>query len=1196
MRIQDMFERDIDRNINGVIKVGQDDEGNVEQELMEYVVTNELEGHFSTFFEAYDRALDVPTDKIGVWISGFFGSGKSHFLKMLYYLLTNQTTADGRTAAQVLEKRFADPMTATRAKRASQVPTEAILFNIDSKGPSNKDKTAIMQVFARVFYENQGFYGQDLKLARLERHIEQKGLTAAFRSAYEDATGVSWLDDRENYDFNSDEVIEALEAAGVMSEQAATRWFEGGEDVEFSIDSLTDEIRDYANMRAEQNGGQFRLLFMVDEMSQYVANDTNLLLNLQTIVENLGTKCAGRVWVFATGQEAIDEITKVAGDDFSKIIGRFNTRLSLSSSGAGEVIRKRVLAKTPDANAMLQQHYRENASVLKNLFTFKNATQDLAGYEGPEDFAGAFPFVGYQFRLMQNIINELRKQGSSGKHLSAERSMLSGFQEAAQHVEDKDEDALVPLWRFYDTVQSFLESYHRRVIENCAKAAAEGKGLEPEDVNVLKLLFLARWVEREMPTDLENVTTLMTDTVSCDRAALRERTQASLDRLVRQNYIERTGDTYRFLTDDEQEIALAISRTQVDTSRIVSDAADIMFGEIFDRPKLIWGKNQFDVTEYLDNMRRNQADGLVLRVIAGADGTPTPTDEELVLRSAAPEAIVVLPEDEDYYSALMRAAQINQYANTLNHQNLPENQRGILRSKQQERTNLQKAAREAMERAVMKAELYVGGSRVTPTATTSARKRIEDCLGRLVASVYSKLSYIDTSYDSDAELRQILTGTATLAADGMAPNERACAEVSRALELNAKRHSAMSAQDLQNTFQKVPYGWREIDVAAVIAQLVAEKRAKLTYAGKALEPTDPRVADYLRKRQYAEKTLVERRVAVDQAMVSRARGVVKELCGARDLPTDEDGFAKAARVELADKRGWLVGLLEHEYRANPNYPGFNEAVEARKLIDAVLEAGSSSEGLISALCKRADDAEDAADDLQDIADFFPHQQGIFDDATTLKEKMKDEAGYLASDESATAALATIDRYLGNPRLGRFKELSDANATLKAAHAKLLEAKRADLMNQLEQTYATIEAYAAEKDVNPSAIGQAKLTRRGTINDATTLTRLDALVSMLAQDQSKLYAEVEREHERTHRPAPATTGLTATGHAAPAGAGQPGQGAASAPAPKPREKRVVRSTVFTPRSLKSAEEIDAYLARAREALLRSLEGNDAIKLD
>ena len=332
MRIQSMFERDITRNINGVIKVTQEDETSIEQELSEYVVTRELARHFSDFLNAYGSAIDVPTDKIGVWISGFFGSGKSHFLKMLSYLLSNKTV-NGKTAVEYLAPRLGEhnPMLESEAIRCASIPTEAILFNIDSKAPSTKDATVIMRVFARVFYENQGFYGQDLKLARLERFIDGKGKTSEFRAAYEDITGVAWVEDRENYEFNAEDVAEALANAGVMSEDAAFNWINGEETKDFSIEELVDDINEYCERRAVENGGQFRLLFMVDEIGQYIGDNTSLMLNLQTLVEDLGAKCRGRVWVMVTSQEAIDEVTTVVGNDFSKIQGRFNTRLSLSS-------------------------------------------------------------------------------------------------------------------------------------------------------------------------------------------------------------------------------------------------------------------------------------------------------------------------------------------------------------------------------------------------------------------------------------------------------------------------------------------------------------------------------------------------------------------------------------------------------------------------------------------------------------------------------------------------------------------------------------------------------------------------------------------------------------------------------------------------------------------------------------------------
>ena len=152
MQLQYIYRADINRDINGVIKVAQNDERSIEQELREYIITRELRRHFNTFLNNYERSLTSPTDKIGVWISGFFGSGKSHFLKILSYLLSNDTVA-GKKAVDYFADKFDDPMMFAQLERCAGVPTDTILFNIDSKSPINKDKTAILRVFTKVFYE-----------------------------------------------------------------------------------------------------------------------------------------------------------------------------------------------------------------------------------------------------------------------------------------------------------------------------------------------------------------------------------------------------------------------------------------------------------------------------------------------------------------------------------------------------------------------------------------------------------------------------------------------------------------------------------------------------------------------------------------------------------------------------------------------------------------------------------------------------------------------------------------------------------------------------------------------------------------------------------------------------------------------------------------------------------------------------------
>ena len=444
MIIKNMFKDDIDRPINGVIQVEQEEETVVEQEIKEYVVTSELKKHFNNFFESYADSFDHPTDNIGVWITGFFGSGKSHFLKMLSYILENKEIG-GRKTVDYFREKFDDELSFLPIQKSTSVPTETILFNIDVEGPMEKDATAVLKVFAKVFYNHLGFYGNDLKLAKLEQFITKQGKMDAFLKAFEDKNGDTWVNTRDSYAFFEDDIIDCLVDVLGMSRESAQHWFDGTETVDISIGQLVDEIKDYVDSKPKD----FRLLFMIDEAGQYIGTDTNLLLNLQSLIEKLGSTCRGKVWVVATGQEALDDMIKVRTDEFSRIMARFKVRLSLTSSSVGEVIEKRLLSKKDDAEDNLEMVYDNNDAVLRNLYAFDTNRKDIRGYKSGDEFVRQFPFVPYQFIVMQNIYNEIRKHGHTGKHQSqGERSMLNGFQESAQNVEDKNELTLDYLYKY----------------------------------------------------------------------------------------------------------------------------------------------------------------------------------------------------------------------------------------------------------------------------------------------------------------------------------------------------------------------------------------------------------------------------------------------------------------------------------------------------------------------------------------------------------------------------------------------------------------------------------------------------------------------------------------------------------------------------------------------------------------------------
>ena len=534
-----MFKDDIERKINGVVQVEQEKEDVIKQEIKEYVVTSELKKHYIQFFNEYSESFNEPTDNVGVWITGFFGSGKSHFLKMLSYLLENKEV-DGKKTVDYFREKFDDELSFMNIQKCVEVPTETILFNIDVESSGQKDDTAVLRVFSKVFYDHLGFYGNELKLAKLEQYISKKGKMDAFKEAFENINGESWVDTRSDFSFFEDDIIEALVEADVMSQTNAEHWFDGSESYDISIAQLVDEIKEYVDTKPKD----FRLLFMIDEVGQYIGTNTSMLLNLQSLIEKLGSVCRGKVWIVATGQEALDEMIKVRMNEFSRIMARFAIRLSLTSSSVGEVIEKRLLTKTDEANNVLDNVYENNENVLSNLFTFDTEVKDLKGYSSEDEFARVFPFVPYQFIIMQKVFNEIRKHGHAGKHQSSgERSMLNGFQESAQRIKDKNELTLVPMYAFYDTLHSFLDTSVRSVMERAEKAAKEGNGLTVEDVDLLKLLYLVRYID-DIKSNIENLTILMADSINVDVIELRQQVIKSLDRLQRHNYIGRNGEIY----------------------------------------------------------------------------------------------------------------------------------------------------------------------------------------------------------------------------------------------------------------------------------------------------------------------------------------------------------------------------------------------------------------------------------------------------------------------------------------------------------------------------------------------------------------------------------------------------------------------------------------------------------------------------
>ena len=1177
MMIRDMFAEDINRPINGVIKVDQDAADVIEQEVREYVITKELKKHFISFFDYYSDAFDKATDDIGVWISGFFGSGKSHFLKMLSYILENKSVNGVPTVERFRQKFADDPATFMLIDRATRGKTETILFNIDIEGSINKDKTAVLRVFAKMFYNHLGFYGDNLKVAMLEQYIEQLGKTEEFRKVFEAKKGKPWKEQRKVFAFNGKYIVPTLMEVLDISEEDAQHWFNDKTAVDFSIARLVEDIKSYVKRQPEN----FRLLFMIDEVGQYVGTDTDMLLNLQSLAEKIGSECDGKVWVICTGQEAIDEIIKVRADEFSRIQARFKTRLSLSSSSVDEVIQKRVLAKKPEAEKCLEGIYQENDSVLRNLFSFNGSVLDIKGYSGANEFAVNFPFVPYQFIIMQKVFSEIRKHGNSGKHLSGgERSMLSGFQEAAQKIQQQDEYALVPFFRFYDTVHGFLDSSIRRVIERCQNAANSGLGIEPQDVDVLKLLYLIRYVD-DIPANVDNIVILMADDIRTDKIALRERVGASLGRLMSQNYIGRSGDIYNFLTDEEQDVQRDIDNTVVDTASIVERIAQMIYADIYPTKKFRRdSKHDFDFDKMVDGVTTGAVSGgMKLRFLTVATDAIEKSELRLMTESRG-QAIVVL-SGSSYYESLESAMKIRKFVKQRNVAQLPKSIQDIIRSQQDEATRYEQSAMEDLKQAIVDAAYYVDGEHIEIRGG-DAKSRIDQALDYLVTHVYSDLDLINKNMETDEDVAEILTGNFL---PGAEPNRDAAAKIEEFLEVQNRTKLPTSMYDVQSRYQGIPYGWREIDVAAAVALLINQQKVTIKYGGMTIQPDDPKLPDMLRKKSEIGKTSISIRQAVTAVKMKSVRELLREFFDVMDVPDDEDGLV-AFIIKKFEELKTHYEDLNQRYTTGRKYPDQSKVQQAMQLAVDVLSQKKDNIALIDRVLKLEDQLFDSKEDLQAVEGFFKNQVQVFDAAAQMEENLRNELDYLSHEPAANDALNKIRLIVavqGGFSYQKIPELNSLMATVREGHGRLLDAKRTEVGDMITQCMGAVHQ-AANGDIKvKDLIARADefyTQQKQKVRDYQSLALLDGLIPPMLQYKDNALERIETLLAPPAPPKPPVP--PADGVPAPAG------------------KKVIRpynrSIIFPAKQLETMEDVDDYVEKIREQLKQLLKNCDGIKLN
>ena len=1218
MKIRDLFTKAIDRPINGVIKADQRDAESIWQELDEYVVTKQLTDYFRRFFDAYLAAADNPNDpvlsaRMGVWVAGFFGSGKSHFIKILSYLLENiealnPATGTTRRAAQFFdEHKIKDPLLLADVQRATRGSADVILFNIDAKADSKSDNDVILQVFLRVFNEKLGYSGDAPHIAQMERHLVANGVYDTFQQAFHQINGATWRAERDAVDFLRDDVVQALSVALKMTPESAAKWFDTARDsYKINIESFARLLRDYLDTQPKGH----RIVFLVDEVGQFIGDNTKLMLTLQTITEQLGTLCQGRAWVIVTSQEDIDavlgEANKARRQDFSKIQGRFHTRLSLASSNTDEVIGVRLLSKTEPAHQALRAVYARQGDIINNQLSFVGNSVTLRGYRDAAEFVAVYPFAPYQFQLLQKVFEAIRKVGATGKHLSrGERSLLDAFQSAARQNADRGIDALVPLQDFYPSIESFLDTSVKKAIDQ----AAENPALEAADIQLLKALFLIRYVAEVIKPTVDNLATLCLDQIDADKLALKRRIQASLERLEGQRLVSRNGDQWFFLTNEERDVAREIGHVDISAAEKARLLGELVFEEVLaaqtkvrHRSSAGDTKGDYEFNRLLDGVPFKQAShALTLELL-----TPLGDDFELsnesrcIMRSAEGNgrALIRLAEGDRLDIELTLYRQIEKYIDSPKATSASPSLKKILGDRKDE--NRERRARLVAQLAELMTggDFYAKGQKISSKAA-SPGTLLDELINYLVTNTYLKLPLLKVRQpDPQAEIRAVLAADdlaqRSLALGGEAGNPQAIQEVREYLQLAATQNRVLLS-DVADRFSGTSYGWKpDFEIALIVARLFMAGEIKLSMEGSDLDAKT--AADPLTKPvRYKQVSILKRKVA-DAGSLKRARDLHKDLFAAL-AREDEDGLVADFRGQLGS---WSADLASFApVAAQKHYPG-------KPSIDTLAARIGKQQGIrdpfeyIEALNKDKDAWLDAGEDVSDLSAFYKQQVATW--RKLLEALMLFDANRqaLVKDGKAAAALNALEALRANPKpYSQVSRIDPLVATVQAVNDQLAQDKREAALLSITAKVLETQAALDQAHATPELSNQVLLPLQQLKVQVAALSSIPQIMYLQDQASDRLDEAMEAIAAAMPKPVPKVAEPTKTAPGVstgnpPAAFAPLTTGPMTGIAPKP-SVTVDAAAVSVKTYLETEAEVETYVTRLKAKLLAVVQSGKRVRI-
>lgn len=1045
--LRNIFAKPVDRPIDGVIKA--DDEASLSIELEEYVITDEIAKRLDTFLHAYNN-YDTAN---AVWISGFFGSGKSHLLKMLALLMENRRVGDVR-AFDIFEAKLTDdPMLLGALRKGVSYPSKSILFNIDQKADviSKTDVDALLSVFQKVFDEACGYYGKLPHIAQFERDLDGRGQLDSFKDAYQSAAGKPWERGREQAALERKNIATAFASVtGGAPSDAVDILGQYRADTRVSIEDFANNVKAWIDKQAPK----FRLNFFVDEVGQYIAENVKLMTNLQTIAESLNTKCKGQAWVIVTSQQDMEAIIgdgkAFQSQDFSKIMARFAVKMPLNSADVAEVIQRRLLSKTDEGQITLGNLHDKEENNLKTLFDFTDGSIKLKNFEGRDQFVSSYPFPPYQYMLFQMAITSLSQHNAfEGKHSSVgERSMLGVFQEVAKKMVDQPVGGLATFDLMFEGIRTALKSAVQQSIQIAEK---EIQDIDPFVVRVLKTLFLVKYVKEFKPT-VRNISVLLLSEFDTDQANQRRKIEEALSFLERNTLIQRNGEVYEFLTNEEKDVEAEIKALDVDPSELSKEMETLAFDTILRhrRIKHLTTGNEYNFSRKLDDHLLGREYELSINLISPFSDDVAAPDAVRMRNLSREELAVVLQPDVRFIRDLTLFKQTDKFIRQARAGSQQPGRDRIVAEKGDQNSRRYKDLELRLRKLMAEGRMFVRGDELD-IGGEDGQDRIVKGFQGLIDKVYVNLPMLRGITYAEADIQKAATPESGLFGSNGEGLTEAEQDVLNYVQAQARNGVKVSVKYLTERFGGKPYGWPTTAILCLAASLISKGKLEGRSDGTVLEHAE--LAKALNNSHQLANILLTPQTEFSSAQIKKAKELYKELFA---LPSDGTD-ARTIGAEWIESTRTLSEELARLTAQKALYPFITALDPLVTKVSAMV--GKPAAWYITEPAKQEDDIlNDKEDILDKIRSFMGGaQREIYDDARDFLRDQEANISYVdaAAGDGLTAALADPVCYKGT-----------AIQTLKSGLYALKDRVELTVLEERKAVIAAVDDCAAKVSQTP----------------------------------------------------------------------------------------------------------------------------------